>query len=95
VYYIINYFEHCQSVEEAKKHFRQLLMQYRPDNCGDLMSRTTVNNVTWAGANRIHCTRENQLRRPDHAGEEGEAVTMEIIRTLVRAQFNSFLLSIN
>jgi hypothetical protein len=28
---------------------------------------------------------------PDHAGEEGEAVTKEIIRTLVRTQFNSFL----
>jgi hypothetical protein len=50
------------------------------------MSRTNVNNATWAGANKIHCTRKNQLRRPDHAGEEGEAVTKEII-----AQFNSFL----
>jgi hypothetical protein len=28
---------------------------------------------------------------PDHAGPEGEAVTKEIIRTLVRGQFNNFL----
>jgi hypothetical protein len=28
---------------------------------------------------------------PDHAGPEGENITKEIIRTLVRAQFNSFL----
>jgi hypothetical protein len=50
----MNYFEHCQSVEEAKKHYRELLMQYHPD----------------------------------HAGQEGEAITKEII-----AQFNSFLKS--
>jgi hypothetical protein len=48
----MNYFEHCQSIEKAKKHYRELLMQYHPD----------------------------------HAGEEGEAVTKEIIQ-----QFNSFL----
>jgi hypothetical protein len=48
----MNYFEHCQSVEEAKKHYRELLMQYHPD----------------------------------HAGQEGEATTKEII-----AQFNAFL----
>jgi hypothetical protein len=48
----MDYFEHCQSVEEAKKLYRQLLKQHHPD----------------------------------HAGEEGEAVTKEII-----AQFNSFL----
>jgi hypothetical protein len=48
----MNYFEHCQSVEEAKKHYRELLMKYHPD----------------------------------HAGEEGETITKEII-----AQFNAFL----
>ena len=48
----MNYFEHCQSVEEAKKHYKKLLMQYHPD----------------------------------HAGEEGETITKEII-----AQFNAFL----
>jgi hypothetical protein len=48
----MNYFEQCQSVEEAKKLFRQLLKQHHPDI----------------------------------AGEEGEAVTKEIIQ-----QFNSFL----
>ena len=48
----MNYFEHCQSVEQAKKHYRELLMQYHPD----------------------------------HAGEEGEATTKEIIK-----QFNAFL----
>jgi curved DNA-binding protein CbpA len=48
----MNYFGDCQSVEEAKKHYRKLLMQYHPD----------------------------------HAGEEGEAVTKEIIN-----QFNNFL----
>jgi hypothetical protein len=53
----MNYFEYCQTVEEAKKLYRQLLKQHHPD----------------------------------HAGEEGEAVTKEIIRTLVRAQFNAFL----
>jgi DnaJ-class molecular chaperone len=48
----MNYFEHCQSVEEAKKCYRELLMKYHPD----------------------------------HAGEEGETVTKEII-----TQFNAFL----
>jgi hypothetical protein len=48
----MNYFEQCQSVEEAKKRYRALLMQYHPD----------------------------------HAGEEGETITKEIIN-----QFNSFL----
>jgi DnaJ-class molecular chaperone len=48
----MNYFEHCQSIEEAKKRYRELLMQYHPD----------------------------------HTGEEGEAVTKEII-----AQFTAFL----
>jgi hypothetical protein len=48
----MNYFEHCQSVEKAKKQYKKLLMQYHPD----------------------------------HAGEEGEATTREII-----AQFNAFL----
>ena len=48
----MNYFEHCQSVEEAKRRCRELLMQYHPD----------------------------------HAGEEGEAITKEIIN-----QFNHFL----
>ena len=48
----MNYFENCKSVEEAKKHYRELLMQFHPD----------------------------------HAGEEGETVTKEVI-----SQFNSFL----
>jgi hypothetical protein len=48
----MNYFEQCQSVEEAKKHYRELLMRYHPD----------------------------------HAGQEGEALTKEII-----ARFNAFL----
>jgi hypothetical protein len=30
----MNYFEHCQSVEEAKKHYRQLLKQHHPDHAG-------------------------------------------------------------
>ena len=48
----MNYFINCQSIEEAKKHYRKLLMQYHPD----------------------------------HAGQEGESITKEII-----AQFNIFL----
>ena len=48
------YFEHCQSVEEAKKRYRELLMKYHPD----------------------------------HAGDEGEAITKEIIN-----QFKAFLKS--
>jgi len=48
----MNYFQHCQSVEEAKKRYRELLMKYHPD----------------------------------HAGQEGEATTKEII-----SQFNAFL----
>jgi len=48
----MNYFENCQSVEEAKKRYRELLMKYHPD----------------------------------HAGQEGEAATKEII-----SQFNAFL----
>jgi hypothetical protein len=48
----MDYFSNCQSVEEAKKLYRELLMQYHPD----------------------------------HAGEEGEAITKDII-----AQFNAFL----
>jgi hypothetical protein len=31
----MNYFEHCQSVEEAKKRFRQLFMRRRPDHAGE------------------------------------------------------------
>ena len=50
----MQYFIHCQSVEEAKKAYRVLLMQHHPD----------------------------------HAGQEGEAVTKEIIK-----QFNNFLKS--
>ena len=48
----MKYFINCQSVEEAKKIYRSLLMQHHPD----------------------------------HAGQEGEAVTKEII-----SQFNAFL----
>jgi hypothetical protein len=48
----MNYFNNCQSIEEAKKLFRTLLMEHHPD----------------------------------HAGEEGEAITKEII-----LQFHNFL----
>jgi hypothetical protein len=30
----MDYFEHCQSVEEAKKRYRELLMRYHPDHVG-------------------------------------------------------------
>src|SRR5215510_7657407 len=50
----MKYFNSCQSIEEAKKIFRSLLMQYHPD----------------------------------HAGQESEAITKEII-----LQFNAFLKS--
>jgi len=50
----MKYFDDCQSVEEAKKRYRELLMQHHPD----------------------------------HAGQEGEAITKEII-----SQFNAFLKS--
>jgi len=50
----MQYFKHCQSVEEAKKVYRELLKKHHPD----------------------------------HAGEEGEAITKEIIN-----QFNGFLKS--
>jgi hypothetical protein len=30
----MNYFEQCQSVEEAKKLYKKLLMQYHPDHAG-------------------------------------------------------------
>ena len=46
------FFKNCQSVEEAKKLYRELLKEHHPD----------------------------------HAGEEGEAITKEII-----IQFNAFL----
>jgi curved DNA-binding protein CbpA len=50
----MKYFQHCQSVEEAKKIYRELLKKHHPD----------------------------------HAGQEGEAITKEIIN-----QFNTFLKS--
>jgi len=50
----MKYFSNCKSVEEAKKHYRELLKQYHPD----------------------------------HAGQEGEEITKEIIN-----QFNAFLKS--
>jgi DnaJ-class molecular chaperone len=31
----MNYFEQCQSVEEAKKLYRQLLKQHHPDHAGE------------------------------------------------------------
>jgi hypothetical protein len=31
----MNYFEHCQSVEEAKKWYRELLMRHHPDHAGE------------------------------------------------------------
>ena len=48
----MNYFQHCKSIEEAKKLYRALLLQYHPD----------------------------------HAGQEGESITKDII-----TQFNAFL----
>ena len=30
----MNYFDHCASIEEAKKRYRELLMQYHPDHAG-------------------------------------------------------------
>ena len=30
----MQYFEQCKSVEEAKKHFRKLMLQYHPDHAG-------------------------------------------------------------
>jgi curved DNA-binding protein CbpA len=48
----MKYFNQCKSIEEAKKHYRELLKQYHPD----------------------------------HAGQEGEEITKEIIK-----QFNAFL----
>jgi DnaJ-class molecular chaperone len=30
----MNYFEQCQSVEEAKRLYKKLLMQYHPDHAG-------------------------------------------------------------
>jgi len=30
----MKYFNHCQSIEEAKKHFRSLMKQYHPDLAG-------------------------------------------------------------
>ena len=50
----MKHFEHCKSIEDAKKLYRELLMKHHPD----------------------------------HAGEEGEAITKEIIK-----QFNDFLKS--
>jgi len=50
----MQYFKNCQSVEEAKKFYRELLKKHHPD----------------------------------HAGEQGEAITKEIIN-----QFNGFLKS--
>ena len=50
----MQYFNNCSTVEEARKQYRALLMQYHPD----------------------------------HAGEEGESITKEII-----AQFAAFLKS--
>ena len=29
------YFKHCQTVEEAKKRYRELLMEHHPDHAGD------------------------------------------------------------
>jgi len=52
----MNYFKHCNSIEEAKKHYRSLLKQYHPD----------------------------------HAGQEGEAITKEII-TQFKAFLNNFM----
>jgi DnaJ-class molecular chaperone len=31
----MDYFSQCQSVEEAKKQYRDLLMQYHPDHAGE------------------------------------------------------------
>jgi hypothetical protein len=37
----MQYFEHCLSVEKAKKHYRELLMQYHPDHAGKEGEDTT------------------------------------------------------
>ena len=37
----MNYFEHCQSVEQAKKLYRELLMQFHPDHAGEAGEATT------------------------------------------------------
>jgi hypothetical protein len=37
----MNYFQHCQSVEETKKRYRELLMQYHPDHAGEEGKATT------------------------------------------------------
>ncbi|GHT72309.1 hypothetical protein FACS1894110_26690 [Spirochaetia bacterium] len=38
----MNYFEHCESVEEAKKRYRELLKQYHPDHAGPEGEAATV-----------------------------------------------------
>ena len=81
----MNYFEHCQSVEEAKKRYRELLMQYPPNKstAKPCLSITSARS----SARKIYCTDfSSSSARPDHAGEEGEAITKEIIQ-----QFNNFL----
>ena len=42
----MNYFEHCQSVEEAKRVYRELLMQYHPDHAcpdGEAATKEIIN----------------------------------------------------
>ena len=37
----MQYFEQCKSVEEAKKHYRKLLLQFHPDHAGAEGEETT------------------------------------------------------
>ncbi|GHU68546.1 hypothetical protein FACS189447_11000 [Spirochaetia bacterium] len=41
----MNYFENCQSVEEAKKRYRELLKQYHPDHAGPEGEAATVDII--------------------------------------------------
>jgi hypothetical protein len=38
----MNYFEHCQSVEEAKKRYRELLIQYHPDHAREAVTKEII-----------------------------------------------------
>jgi hypothetical protein len=45
----MNYFEHCQSVEEAKKHYRGLIMKHHPDHAGEKGEAITAVQVSIPG----------------------------------------------
>jgi hypothetical protein len=42
----MNYFENCQSVEEAKKRYRELLKRYHPDHAGPEGEAATVEIIS-------------------------------------------------